>query len=354
MAIDFMVPGSLDQLTGGYLFDRHIVDGLRAMGRAVSVHELGGSFPDGDAVARRAAAQALADLDTASVTVIDGLALPAFADCLPDAAGRFNLVGFVHHVLALETGLSLERREALALVEARLLPRLNGILCPSRTTAWHLEELGVAPERIAITPPGTNRPIAARGTRPAGPLRLLSVGTVTPRKGHLTLIEALAELADRPWELLIIGSLARDPETVAALKDAIARHALGGRVTLAGEWPPERLGVAYRQADLFVLPSYHEGYGMAFAEALAHGLPIVATTGGAIPETVPATAAMLVPPGDPAARGRGRGLILDKGALRARLAEGAARAGAALPDWPAATRRWIDSFDRLVAGTRGD
>jgi glycosyltransferase involved in cell wall biosynthesis len=354
MAVAFIVPGSLDQLTGGYLFDRHIVDGLKASGRAVSVHELAGSFPDGDAVARRAAAEALAGLDAPTVAVIDGLALPAFADCLPEAAGRLKLVGFVHHVLALETGLSLERREALALVEARLLPRLNGVLCPSRTTAWHLEELGVAAERIAVTPPGTNRPTAPRDARQAGPLRLLSVGTVTPRKGHLTLIEALAQLADRPWQLLIIGSLARDLETAAALERAIARHALSARVTLAGEWPPERLDAAYGEADIFVLPSFHEGYGMAFAEALAHGLPIVTTTAGAIPETVPATAAMLVPPGDQAELGRALAMVLDNDALRARLADGAARAGAALPDWPTATQRWIASLDRLVAGPQND
>jgi glycosyltransferase involved in cell wall biosynthesis len=349
MAIAFIVPGSLDQRTGGYLFDRRIVDGLRASGRAVSVHELPGSFPDGDAMARRAAAKALAGLDAASVAVVDGLALPAFADCLPEAAGRLRLVGFVHHALALETGLSLQRRAALALVEARLLPRLDGVLCPSRATARHLEGLGVAPERIAVTPPGTSRPAAPRRARQAGPLRLLSVGTVTPRKGHLALIEALANLADRPWHLLVIGSLARDRATVEALERAIARHALSARVTLAGEWPPERLSAAYGEADIFVLPSYHEGYGMAFAEALAHGLPIVATSAGAIPETVPVAAAMLVPPGDSAELGRALAMVLDSGALRARLADGAAKAGAALPDWPTATQRWIDSLDRLVA-----
>jgi glycosyltransferase involved in cell wall biosynthesis len=348
MAIAFIVPGSLDQLTGGYLFDRRIVDGLRASGRAVSVHELAGSFPDTDAPARRAAAAALAGLDEASVAVIDGLALPAFIDCLPDAVGRRKLVGFVHHVLALETGLSLERREALALVEARLLPRLNGILCPSRATAWHLEELGVAAERIAVTPPGTNRPVAPRVARRAGPLRLLSVGTVTPRKGHLLLIEALAELAGRPWHLLIIGSVVRDPATVAALERAIADHALTARVTLAGEWPAERVSAAYGEADLFVLPSYHEGYGMALAEALAHGLPIITTTAGAIPQTVPAAAAMLVSPGDRVELRRALAMMLDDGVLRARLADSAAKAGAALPDWPTATRHWIDAFERLV------
>lgn len=349
MAIAFIVPGALDQLTGGYLFDRRVVDALRARGRAVTVHELRGRFPEADAVARRAAAAALAGLAVADVAVIDGLALPAFADCLPAAAPRLRLVGFVHHALALETGLSLARREALALAEARLLPLLAGVLCPSRVTAWHVEELGVARPRIAVTPPGTQRPSAPRAARPAGVLRLLSVGTVTPRKGHLLLIEALADVASRPWQLLVVGSLARDPETAAALKRAIARHGLGERVTLAGEWLPARLGAAYAEADIFVLPSFHEGYGMAFAEALAHGLPIVATTAGAIPETVPAAAGLLVPPGDRAALGRALAMVLDDGALRGRLAEAAAKAGAALPDWPAATDGWIAALDRLAS-----
>ena len=133
------------------------------------------------------------------------------------------------------------------------------------------------------------------------------------------------------------------------MREAIAAHGLGERVELVGEWPPSRLSVAYGEADAFVLASYHEGYGMAFAEALAHGLPVVGTTAGAIPETVPATASLLVPPGDGDALTAALRLLLDNAALRLRLAAGAAAAGEALPDWPAATRHWMAAFDRLVA-----
>ncbi len=349
MSIAFIVPGPLDQLTGGYLFDRHIVEGLRAVGRAVTVHELPGEFPEADAVARRAAAAVLAGLPDGSAAVIDGLALPAFADCLIPEAGRLRLVGFVHHPLALETGLAAEAGERFAALEMRLLPRLRGVLCPSEITAWAIEEYGVPRARIAITRPGTEKPAAPpRRTPHPGPLRLLAVGTVTPRKGHLLLIEALAELADRAWRLRCIGSLTRDPPTAAALERAIAEHRLGDRVTLEGEWPPERLGAAYAEADAFVLPSQHEGYGMAFAEALAYGLPVIGTTGGAIPEVVPATASLLVPPGDREALVAALRLLLDNADLGARLAAGAAAAGAALPDWPAAVQGWIEAFDRLA------
>ena len=178
------------------------------------------------------------------------------------------------------------------------------------------------------------------------------VATVTPRKGHLLLIEALATLADLDWELLCIGSLERDPVEAAALRAAIAHHGLGSRVTLAGEWPPERLAEAYQAADAFVLPSFLEGYGMAFAEALAHGLPIVATRGGAIPDTVPESAGLLVPPGDAAALATALRRLLTAAALRRDLAAGAARAGAMLPDWDETVRRWGEAFDRLILVSR--
>jgi glycosyltransferase involved in cell wall biosynthesis len=350
MSLTFVVPGALDQLTGGFLFDRHIVEGLRALGRAIDVRALPGDFPEVDAATRRAAAALLAALPDAALVVIDGLALPAFADCLLPQASRLKLIGFVHHPLALETGLDAEARARLAGLEARLLARMRGVLCPSAATAWVLEEYGVARGHIAITPPGTRKPAGPpRRASHDGPLRLLCVGAVTPRKGHLLLVDALAELADRAWELRCLGSLTRDPDAAEALTRAIARHGLGGRVSLLGEWPSERLGAAYAEADIFVLPSYLEGYGMAFAEALAYGLPIVCTTAGAIPETVPGAAAMLVPPGDRAALTDALRFVIDNAPLRARLAAGAAAAGAALPDWPAATRGWIDALDRLIA-----
>lgn len=350
MTIVFVVPGSLGQLTGGYLFDKRVIEGLRAAGRAVDVRELPGVFfPAADEAALAAGDALLEALSEQDVAVIDGLALPAFAHGLtPAMAVRRRLVGFVHHTLARETGLADAARDALAGLEGRLLARLKGILCPSAGTAWAVEEYGVARERIAIVPPGTDKPAGLPMRRPhSGPLRLLAVGTISPRKGHLVLIEALAEVADRPWELSCIGSLTRDPATLAALQKAIARHGFKERVELMGERPPERLAEAYAAADVFVLPSYHEGYGMAFAEALAYGLPVVATS--AVADTVPAEASLLVPPGDVAALASALRLLLDNAQLRARLAAGAAKAGAALPDWPTAIGRWIEALDRLAA-----
>ena len=165
----------------------------------------------------------------------------------------------------------------------------------------------------------------------------------------MILVEALAALADRDWRCRCIGSLARDAATASSVRHEIGRRGLKGRIALEGEWPPERLGEAYAAADAAVLPSFHEGYGMALAEALAHGLPVISTTAGAIPDTVPASAGLLVPPGDVAAFTEALRRFLDEPRLRARLAAGARKAGARLPDWPRAVDSWVATLDRLTA-----
>lgn len=354
-AFTLIVPGALDQFTGGYLFDRHVVDGLRAIGRPVAVIELPGEFPGTDETARAAAASALAGLPSGHTVVIDGLALPAFTECLDDHVGRLSIVAFVHHPLSLETGLSAQTARAYALIERRLWPLMRGLLCPSAHTAAAVIASGVSADRVRVTPPGTRVPLPAGAVterpRPgaAQTLQLLAVGTVTQRKGHLQLTEALSRLAELDWHLTCIGSLTRDPTCARRLRDAISANGLQKRVTLAGEVSVRQLDAAYRQADVFVLASHHEGYGMVYAEALACHLPIVATTAGAIPDTVAADAAELVAPGDVAALSDALRRVLTDAAHRHRLAKGAARAAQDLADWPTAVHRWAQALDGLTA-----
>lgn len=348
--LDFLVPGRLDQITGGYLFDRRIVEGLGEVGRIVAVHELAGRHPDADGVARDAVAAALASLPDGSPVVLDGMVLPAAAECLAREAERLRLVAFVHHPLALETGLSGAQSARLAALERRLLPLLRGAICPSPATEAALVAYGLAPQRIAIVPPGTGNGIAPGNPDVSGgPVRLLTVATLTPRKGHLVLAAALARIAELDWRWQCVGSLDRDPATTAALREFVARHDLADRVTLAGEFPPDAIATAYCAADCFVLPSFHEGYGMAFAEALAHGLPIVACRAGAVPDLVPDSAGILVPPGDDAALASALRQVIADPVLRRDLAAGAALAGVALPDWPESVALWAAAFDRLTA-----
>jgi glycosyltransferase involved in cell wall biosynthesis len=335
----FVVPGTLDQLTGGYLYDRHIIEGLRSHGHTIRVVEL---------VANDRAA-GLAEFADGATAVIDGLALPDLEPAVMAHWRRLRLIALVHHPLAEETGLSRTAAEGLRRLEAAMLQRFCGVVCPSPKTAAAVETYGVSPDRIFVIPPGTAKP--ERPLRPRhGPARLLlCVASLIPRKGHRVLVTALARIRDLDWQLLCIGSLDRDRRTVRTLRRTISETGLGRRITLVGEQPPQVVMHAYQAADVFVLPSFHEGYGMAFAEAMAHGLPIIATDSGAIPETVPPEARLLVPPGDAAALARALRRVIAQPALASRLAAGSRAAGARLPDWRQATTSWGKALD-LLAG----
>src|SRR5690242_13163533 len=287
----FIVPGRLDQLTGGYLYDRHVIDGLRTRGNTVRVVEL----------APKECETALAGLGDGMLTVIDGLALADFETQVADHWRRLRFVALVHHPLADETGLSQAARQRLVRLEAAALQRCRGVVCPSRQTAAAVATYGVPPGCIFVIPPGTAKPY--RPFRPRyRPVRsLLCVASLIPRKGHHVLVAALARIRGLDWQLLCIGSLHRDPRRARSIRQIVYAAGLGQRIAFAGEQPPREVMRAYRAADVFVLPSFHEGYGMAFAEAMVHGLPIIATTAGAIPETVPREAGLLVSPGDAAA-----------------------------------------------------
>jgi glycosyltransferase involved in cell wall biosynthesis len=340
--IAFIVPGRLDQLTGGYLFDRHVVEGLRARGRAVQVIELPADKPD----ASRAVLDALADGASA---VVDGLALTRLGDAIAPLTQRLRLVAFVHGPIALEIDFSSSAAARAIRVESELLLRVRGIICPSEKTAAAVAGYGVSRERIAVVPPGTARPARLLGQRRRPVRSLLCVANLMPRKGHTLLVEALARIRDLDWSLTCVGSLVRDPPTARSVRRRILAAGLARRITLTGEWPQQKVAQAYREADAFVLPSFHEGYGMVYAEAMVHGLPVIATTAGAIPETVPRQAGLLVPPGDPLALARALRRVIAEPALAARLAAGARAAGAILPSWAQATELWEIAFDRLTS-----
>jgi glycosyltransferase involved in cell wall biosynthesis len=339
--IAFIVPGRLDQLTGGYLFERHIVEGLRTRGRSVLVIELSAHHPI-------AASTMIGALPDGTKTVVDGLALANLRKVVAAQARRLRLIAFVHGPLAQETGLAAAASQRAALREAETLSRVRGVICPSERTAVAVADYGLSRERIAVVPPGTERPTRRLGAR-RGPVQsLLCVANLVPRKGHTLLVEALARIRDLDWRLTCIGSLARDLSTARSVRHMILANRLVRRIRLAGEWPQQKVAQAYREADAFVLPSFHEGYGMVYAEAMVHGLPVIATTAGAIPDTVPPQAGLLVPPGNPPALARALRRVIAEPALAARLAAGSRASGALLPDWPQATQAWETAFDRLA------
>jgi glycosyltransferase involved in cell wall biosynthesis len=189
---------------------------------------------------------------------------------------------------------------------------------------------GVSATAVTVVRPGNDKVAAAQGS--GEPLSLLAVGSIVPRKGYDVLVAALAMLKDLPWSLTIAGE-ARDGAAAAQLRADIERHGLQSRIALAGAVPQGKLAELYAGADIFVLASRFEGYGMALADAIAYGLPVVATKAGAIPEAVSPDASKLVPPDDPAAFAAALRQLIGNKAERARLAANARRAASELPSW---------------------
>ncbi len=331
--IAFAIPGDIDAPTGGYGYGRQLLREWRAADVEARHLALPGGFPFPTEAVLATTECLLAAAGPDDVLLVDGLAFGAFPEAL---ATRFEgrLVALVHHPLALETGLSPEQVMTLHDSERRALRHARAIVVTSPATAGLLAaDYDVPAGRITVAVPGVAPAPRAQGSGKKAPLRLLAVGSVIPRKAHGVLVEALARLSDLDWECRIVGATDRNPAETNRVTRLIAAHGLGARVRLTGAQSPAQLAAEFHAADLFVTASLYEGYGMGLTEALARGLPLVATRAGAIPDTVPADAALLVEPGDPEAlAGTLRGLI-EAPERRARLAEAAWRRGRSLPTW---------------------
>src|SRR5262245_26083252 len=209
-ALTFIVPGSLDTLTGGYGYDRRIVRGLRAAGWTVEVVELPGSFPYPTADALDDAARALASIPSDATVVIDGLACGAMPEQVEREAARLRIVALVHHPLAAETGLDQAVAEQLEAQERRALGGVRLVVVTSRATAAALAHYDVAGNRLRVVEPGTDQAPLARGSGTAV-INLLCVAALVARKGHEILLRALAAVPQQhPWHLACVGSLDRD------------------------------------------------------------------------------------------------------------------------------------------------
>jgi glycosyltransferase involved in cell wall biosynthesis len=275
MHVVFAVPGSLDDVSGGYAYDRRIIAGLRDAGHSVDVASLAGRHPLPDDASLEAAGALLARTDRAARLVIDGLGLPAFAPHLEELVAR-RAVALIHHPTALETGAPPHEREALRAIERGMLPRLARIITSSDATAKRLaEDFAADAARIASVPPGVDPASRSHGS---GRITccLLSVGNLTMRKGHDVLLKALSRLKDLDWQLTIAGS-EREAGQLAQLRRIAEKAGIGRRVVFAGPVVDDALEALWDTSDVFALATRYEGYGMAIAEALRHGLPVVTT-----------------------------------------------------------------------------
>ncbi|RVU39151.1 glycosyltransferase family 1 protein [Hwanghaeella grinnelliae] len=329
--IHFIFPGDPDTRTGGYAYGREIVAAMRRAGAKVQVVALPDGFPVPTDDIRRRAAGMLAEIPDGAAVIFDGLACGVLPEETAALSARTRLTALVHHPLADESGLEESESRRLFESEKQSLTYARHVIVTSGYTALRLRDFGVEDDRVTVIEPGTEAAPLARGTYPDGPVSLLAVASVTPRKGYPDLLQALKPLGDLDWRLDCVGGLEMSP---AHARGVLAKAAdFGDRVRFHGALPPDALPPLYDSADLFVSPSHYEGYGMAIAEAAACGLPILAASGGAVPFTTAGRAARLIKPGDISGLSAAlKGLIGDPKA-RQGLREASLAARKELPTW---------------------
>ena len=347
-SVAFAVPGDLTTPTGGYAYDQRMITELERLGWNIDVINLGEGFPQPSQEQFKAAQERLLAVAAGCPIVIDGLAYGVLPEVALKLCLRYPLIALVHHPLALETGLSAAQADEFRVSERAALAAARRVVVTSATTARLLAaDYGVPADHIIVACPGTDSAPAAHGSND-GIVRLLAIGAVVWRKGFDVLIAALATLPDLPWHLTIAGDRSRDPEAAAQLDADIVRFNLSDRIEVLGAVSPERLVELYAGADMFTLTSRFEGYGMAFSEALAHGLPVIGTTAGAIPETVPAGAGVLVAPDDVAALAVALRQAIKNPDERRNMAASARAAAQSLPSWQASAKLFASALEAVA------
>jgi glycosyltransferase involved in cell wall biosynthesis len=340
--VHFVVPEGLDdpaRSSGGNAYDRRICRGLPALGWAVHQHPIVGAWPRPGAEGRGALGRAVRQIPDGAVVLIDGLIASAAPEALVPQAGRLRQVVLVHMPL----GHRSPDGEAAA-VRAREGAVLSAAAAVVTTSAWsrrRLAQLYALPaDRVHVAEPGVDGAGLASGS--AAGDSLLCVAAVTPDKGHDVLLDALAMAADLSWSCACVGSLDREP----AFADGVRRRAqdggLGDRMRFTGPRTGPELDHAYAAADLLVLASHAETYGMVVTEALARGVPVIAAEVGGVTEALGhgddgARPGILVPSGDAAALGAAVRAWLGDAELRGRLRRAARQRRASLRRWPATT-----------------
>ncbi len=340
--VHVVVPDGIDdpaRPSGGNAYDRQVCRGLDAIGWSVHEHPVPDSWPRPGAAAWVALAGIVERIPDGSVVLLDGLVASTAPEVLVGQAARLRLVVLVHmplgHCPADDEAGDVRRREGAVLAAAAAVVT---------TSAWArrrlLELYGLPADRVHVAEPGVDAADLAPGTAAGG--ALLCVAAVTPGKGHDVLLDALATTVDLSWRCVCVGSLDRDPAFVADVRRRSQDAGLHDRVTFPGSRTGVDLDRSYAEADLLVLASHAETYGMVVTEALARGIPVVAADVGGVTEALGegadgARPGLLVAPGDPTALGAALRAWLGDGTLRERLRRAARERRASLPRWSATT-----------------
>ncbi|MEQ4305063.1 glycosyltransferase family 4 protein [Plantactinospora sp. B6F1] len=355
-----VLPGDIDDPgtpSGGNRYDRRVVTGLRGLGWQVRELPVPGSWPRPAEAERIALAAALAGVPDGAVVLLDGLVACGVPEVVGPAAGRLRLAVLVHLPLGDETGLPPEVAARLDDLERQTLRAVPVIVATSAGTGRALvERHGLPAARVHVVPPGVAAAPLAEGTD--GATGLLSVASVIPRKGHDVLVEALATIPDRAWTCRCVGPVDRDRGHVDRVRRLAEAAGLTDRVRFLGPRTGAELAADYATADLLVLASRAEPYGMVVTEALARGIPVLGSAVDGLPEAIGRTPdgivpGLLVPPGDPAALAGALRRWFDEPDLRHRLRTAARQRRADLPGWEVTAAR-LGEVLAALARSAGD
>ncbi|MCA1683738.1 MAG: glycosyltransferase family 4 protein, partial [Actinobacteria bacterium] len=279
--VHLVVPEGVDdpgRASGGNVYDRRVGHGLADAGWTVCEHPVPGPWPGADE--RGALARELASVPDGGVVLVDGLVASGADEAVVPETGRLRVVVLVHLPLGATT-----RDAAVRAAERRALAAASAVLATSGwSRRWLLEEYVLAEDRVHVAEPGVDRAAVAPGSDTGG--RLLCVAALTPGKGYDVLVDALAEVGGGGWRCVCVGSVTRDPAHVTRVAARTRDAGLAGRVQLVGPLTGRDLEASYAAADVLVLASRFETFGMVVAEALAHGLPVITTSVGGLPDTL--------------------------------------------------------------------
>jgi glycosyltransferase involved in cell wall biosynthesis len=339
-AVHVVVPHGIDDAarpSGGNTYDRHVCRGLGSLGWSVHEHAVPGRWPEPDGEALAALDGVLQRVPDGALALLDGLVASAAPEVVVPHARRLRLVVLVHmplgHRPSDETAEHIRRREGAVLRAGAAV---------ATTSQWSRGRLlglyQLAPDRVHVAAPGVDAAELATGTVAGG--ALLCVAAVTFEKGHDVLVEALWSISELSWQCLCVGSVERDPAFVEVVRRQTIELGLGDRVSLQGPRTGSDLDRSYATADLMVLASRAETYGMVVTEALARGLPVVAADVGGLPEAMGYGAGgirpgLLVAPDDPAALGAALRAWLRDAELRRRWRLAACQRRESLSAWSA-------------------
>ncbi|MDX2157853.1 MAG: glycosyltransferase family 4 protein [Hyphomicrobiaceae bacterium] len=324
-----------DRATGGFVYNSRIGVELRALGWAVEQLDLPPGFPQPTPEAVDRIAAAIAELPDATPVLIDQVCLSRILAVAEREGDRIAWIDIFHHPMVHDLPPGDPARDAIDGSERAALAVSRLVLATSLSTAATLvRDYGVASARIATAPPGFPRLRAMpRAKSATGPVRLLSVGAMVPRKDYPLLLEALALVPSIDWHLDIVGNTDRDPAHAAEIHNAIDQLRLRERVAIRGRLSDEDLEALWAEADLYAAASRHEGFGMAIAEALGRGVPVVTTEAGAVADWLSGECAIIVPAGDRAALASALATALSDSSRRRDMSAAALEQAARLPTW---------------------